>query len=166
MQARIAKQPDRKLWSICDQRWDVLTTNWRSQLPSSIRRPEKAAIKELLRLADTVSGRDVWITVMAMYLLQADDPRLIKNETAFRTQMVRRIRGLSSSSYSHWQGAADGRERRAIRELEPRTVAYLSTMLVELFGTAGVKLTQIERREEEEQRKERLASYDALAEME
>ena len=38
-------------------------------------------------------------------------------------------------------------------------------VLVELFGPAGVKVAQLERREDEERRKERLAYYDALAEV-
>jgi hypothetical protein len=119
----------------------------------------------LVRLADTVSGREVAITTIAMYLLQAHDPRLFKNELGFRTQLVRRVRTLSTASFSHWNGASDGRERRAMKELEPKTVEYLSGLLVELFGPAGLKVAQLERREEEERRKERLAYYEALADV-
>ncbi|WP_334417498.1 MULTISPECIES: hypothetical protein [unclassified Bradyrhizobium] len=125
----------------------------------------RASTKELVRLANTVSGREVAITTIAMYLLQADDPRLFKNETAFRTQLVRRVRGLSSGSFAEWDGAGDGRKRRAMKELEPKTTEYFSGILVELFGPAGVKMVQLERREEEERRKERLAYYDALGEV-
>lgn len=163
--ARIAKQPDAKLWSICDQRWEVLTSSWRSQPPETIFRNIRAGAKELVRMANTVSGREVAITTIAMYLLQAYDLRLFKTEVAFRTQLVRRVRSLSSGSFSAWDGAGDGRQRRAMRELEPKTVEYLSAILVELFGPAGVKVAQLERREEEERRKERLAYADALAEV-
>ncbi|WP_426612489.1 hypothetical protein [Bradyrhizobium sp. McL0616] len=76
-------------------------------------------MKELVRLAATVSGREVAITTIAMYLLQAHDRRLFKNEVGFRSQLVRRVRTLSTTSFSHWSGASDGRERRAIKELEP-----------------------------------------------
>ncbi|KRR17804.1 hypothetical protein CQ14_37555 [Bradyrhizobium lablabi] len=69
VQARIAKQPDAKLWSICDQRWEVLIRDWRSQPPKTIFRFVRASTNELLQLANTVSGRDVAITVIAMYLL-------------------------------------------------------------------------------------------------
>jgi hypothetical protein len=162
---RIAKQPETKLWSICDQRWDVLTTSWRSQPPDTIYRFVRAATRELVRLADMVSGREVAITTIAMYLLQAHDPRLFKSEIGFRTQLVRRVRSLSSTSFSHWSGAGDGRERRAMREMEPKTVEYLSGLLVELFGPAGLRVAQLERREEEERRKEQLAYYDALGEV-
>lgn len=162
---RIAKQPDAKLWSICDQRWEVLTSSWRSQPPDTIYRFVRAGTKELVRLADTVSGREVVITTIAMYLLQAHDPRLFKAEAAFRAQLVRRVRSLSSGSFSEWGGAGDGRQRRAMRELEPKTVEYLSSVLVELFGPAGLKIAQLERYEEEERRKERLAYYDALGEV-
>ena len=165
VQARIAKQPEAKLWSICDQRWDVLTSSWRSQPPKTIFRFVRASTKELLRLANTVSGRDVAVTTIAMYLLQAHDPRLFKSEAAFRTQLVRRVRGLSSGSFAEWDGAGDGRKRRAMKELEPKTTEWFSGILVELFGPAGLKVAQLERREEEERRKERLAYYDALAEV-
>lgn len=166
VQARITKQPDAKLWSVLDRRWDVVTTKWRAELPTTIYRYVRAGMKELVRLADTVSGREVAVTIIAMYLLQDHDPRLFKNEAGFRTQLARRVRGLSSTSFSHWSGAGDGRERRAMKELEPKTVAYLSALLVKLFGPAGVRVAQLERREEEEQRKERLAFYDALGEVE
>ncbi|MBR0991029.1 hypothetical protein JQ580_09930 [Bradyrhizobium japonicum] len=122
-------------------------------------------MKELVRLADTASGRDVAVTVIAMYLLQDYDPRLFKNEMGFRTQLVRRVRSLSGTSFSHWSGASDGRDRRAMKELEPKTAEYLSSLLVRLFGPAGVRVAQLERREEEEQRKERLAYYAALGEV-
>jgi hypothetical protein len=161
--ARIAKQPDASLWSICDQRWDMLTAEWRSQPPPTIHRAVRAGARELVRLADTVSGRDVAITVIAVYLLQAHDPRMFKGEAGFRAQLVRRVRGLSSGSFSEWNGAGDGRKHRAMKELEPKTVEYLSGLLVELFGPAGLKIAQLERREEEERRKERLAYADALA---
>ncbi len=165
VQARIAKQPEAKLWSICDQRWDALTSSWRAQPPSTIHRAVRAGNKELVRLADTASGREVAVTTIAMYLLQAYDPRLFKNETAFRAQLVRRVRGLSSTSYGEWDGAGDGRKRRAMQELEPKTTEYLSGILVELFGPAGVKVAQLERREEEERRREQLEYHTALREM-
>ncbi|MDA9441639.1 hypothetical protein XH98_21640 [Bradyrhizobium sp. CCBAU 51745] len=166
VQARIAKRPDAKLWAVLDQRWDIVTTKWRAELPTTLYRYVRAGMKELLRLADTVSGRDVAVTVIAMYLLQDYDPRLFKDEAGFRTQLVRRVRTLSSTSFSHWSGASDGRERRAMKELEPRTAEYLSGLLVELFGPAGVRVAQVEKREEEDQRKERLAYYEALGEVE
>ena len=165
VRARIAKQPEAKLWSICDQRWDVLTSSWRSQPPRTIFRYVRASTKELLRLANTVSGRDVAVTTIAMYLLQAHDPRLFKNETAFRTQLVRRVRGLSSASFGEWDGAGDGRKRRAMKELEPKTTEWFGGILVELFGPAVVKVAQLERREEEGRRNERLSYFDALREV-
>jgi hypothetical protein len=165
VQARIAKQPDARLWIICDQRWDILTSSWRSQPPTTIFRYVRASAKELVRLANTVSGREVATITIAMYLLQADNPRHFKSETAFRTQLVRRVRSLSSASFAEWDSAGDGRKRRAMKELEPKTTEYFSGILVELFGPAGLKVAQLERREEEERRKERLAYYDALGEV-
>ena len=165
VRARIAKQPEAKLWSICDQRWGVLTSSWQSQPPPTIFRHVRAGAKELVRLANTVSGREVAITIIAMYLLQAYDPRLFKSEAAFRTQLVRRVRSLSGTSFAEWDGAGDGRKRRAMKDLEPKTAEYLSAILVELFGPAGLKVAQLERREEEERRKERLAYYESLGEV-
>ena len=165
VQARIAKQPEAKLWSICDQRWEVLTSSWKSQPPATIFRHVRAGAKELVRLANTVSGREVAVTTIAMYLLQAHDPRLFKSETAFRTQLVRRVRGLSSGNFAEWDGAGDGRKRRAMKELEPKTTEGFGGILVELFGPAGVKVAQLERREEEGRRNERLSYFDALREV-
>ncbi|MEK9285688.1 hypothetical protein MTR72_39880 [Bradyrhizobium sp. ISRA442] len=165
VQARIAKQPEAKLWSICDQRWEAWTSSWRSQPPTTIYRFVRSAAKELVRLADNTSGREVAITTVAMYLLQEHDPRLFKSEAAFRAQLVRRVRSLSTASFSEWDGAADGRTRRAMKLLEPRTTEYLGGVLVELFGQAGVRVAQLEKREEEERKKAVLALHSALAEV-
>jgi hypothetical protein len=100
-----------------------------------------------------------------MYLLQEYDPRLFKSDAAFRTQLVRRVRSLSSSSFSEWDGAADGRKRRAMKGLEPKTTEYLGSLLVELFGTAGVRVAKLERHDDEERRKATLALNAALKEV-
>lgn len=165
VRARIAKQPDASLWSICDQRWDILTAEWRSQPPQTIHRAVRAGAKELVRLADTVSGRDVAVTVIAIYLLQAHDPHMFRGEAGFRAQLVRRVRGLSSGSFAEWNGAGDGRKHRAMKELEPKTVEYLSGLLVELFGPAGLKIAQLERKDQDEEKKATFAFHEAMAEI-
>ncbi len=165
VEERIAKQPDASLWSICEQRWNTLTHEWRSHPPHTIFRPVRAGAKELVRLADTVSARDVMVTLIAFYLLQDNDPRLFKNETGFRTQLVRAIRSLSGGSYNNWDGAADGRKRRAMKELDPHTVKYLSGLLAELMGPAGLKVAQLERKEEAQRREDTLKFYAAMNEV-
>jgi hypothetical protein len=165
VEERIAKQPDASLWSICEQRWNMLADEWRSQPPKTIYRFVRAGARELVRLADTVSARDVMVTLIAFYLLQDHDPRLFKNETGFRTQLVRAIRSLSSGSYSEWDGASDGRKRRAMKELDPHTVKYLSGELAVILGPAGLKVAQLERKEEEERRQATLAFYAAMSEV-
>ncbi|MEW6640647.1 MAG: hypothetical protein AB1586_09100 [Pseudomonadota bacterium] len=166
VQARIAKQPDAKLWSICDQRWEIATSTCRTNPPATWLRHVRAGNKELVRLADTVSGRDVAVTTIAMYLLQAHDPGLFKSEAGFRRQLVRRVRSLSNGSFSRWNGASDGRQRRAMKELEPRAAEYLSNLLVMLFGAAGLKVVRLEQREEEERRRDQLAYLSAVGEVE
>ncbi len=163
VQARIAKQPEAKLWSICDQRWDAWTSSWRSLPPTTIYGYVRAAAKELVRLADNVTGREIAITTVAMYLLQEHAPQLFKSEAAFRTQLVRRVRSLSPASFSEWDGAADGRKRRAMKGLDPRATEYLGGVLVELFGPAGVRMAQLELREEEKKKQAVLALHAALA---
>jgi hypothetical protein len=142
-----------------------LTSEWRSQPPSTIYRYVRAAAKELVRLADNVSGREVAITTIAMYLLQEYEPRLFKSDAGFRAQLVRRVRSLSPASFSQWDGAADGRKRRAMKGLEPKTTEYLGSLLVELFGTAGVRIAKLERHDDEEKRKATLALSAALKEV-
>jgi hypothetical protein len=162
VEERIAKQPDANLWSICEKRWNMLAETWRAEPPKTIYGPVRAGAKELVRLADTVSARDVMVTLIAFYLLQDNDPRLFKSETGFRTQLVRAIRSLSGGSFADWDGASDGRKRRAMKELDPHTVKYLSGVLAELLGPAGLKVAQLERKEEEERRQATLAFYAAL----
>lgn len=162
---RIAKQPEASLWSVCDQRWDMFTDTLRDDQPKTIYSFVRSAMKELVRLKRSVSGRSVAVTTIAMYLLQQYEPRRFRSEEAFRAQLVRRVRSLSDASFSQWEGASDGRSRRAMKELEPRAVAYTANLLVELFGPAGVKITQLERRDEDERNKGQAAYGAALAEV-
>ena len=162
---RIAKQPGASLWSVCDQRWDMLTDTLRDDPPKTIYRFVRSAMKELVRLKRSVSGRSVAVTTIAMYLHQQHEPRRYRSEEAFRAQLVRRVRSLSDTSFAQWGGASDGRSRKAMKELEPRAVAYMANLLVELFGPAGVKVAQLERRDQEERQKVQTAFGAALAEV-
>jgi hypothetical protein len=100
-----------------------------------------------------------------MYLLHYEHPRLFRSEAAFRTQMVRRVRSLASHNFRQAYGAADGRRRRVLSEPTPRVVTILGEWLVELFGPAGVRIAQMEKRDAEREREERNAFHLALAEL-
>jgi hypothetical protein len=101
---------------------------------------ERIAAREVVKLAEHVEPREVVETVLAMFLLEQDQPRRFRSDPAFRTQLVRRTRGLSEVNAGTWYDAATGKTKRAYKELAPRANAVLGQWLAELFGGAASTL--------------------------
>jgi len=65
-------------------------------------RYKRLAAYELRRLADHVTPERVIETVLAIYLMQDQDPRRFRSDTVFWTQLVRRVRGLTKANAGVW----------------------------------------------------------------
>jgi hypothetical protein len=164
--AHIEKNATSTMWDVCDRRWQGMVRFAQCNLAQRVYvRHERQAAQEVLRLNSAAQGRDIAILTAALYLLQYERPNLFRSEQAFRAQLVRRVRTLNPANFLTGFGATDGRERRVIRELPPRTVRVLAAWLVELFGPVGVKLARVEQQEAEEKRKRDAEFKTAMSEI-
>jgi hypothetical protein len=114
-------------------------------------------------LADHVEAREVIETALAMYLLESYDPRQFRSDAAFRTQLVRRLRGLTEANAGVWYDRSTGKTKRAYRELPPRSVACMADWLVTAFGVVGIYIARLERMDWVKEAEERKALHTALA---
>jgi len=164
--ARLEQNKDKPLLTQLEARWRAVITmagriREEARAKPMVRFRREAAI-EVLRLGQTVDARDIVETVLAIYVMQDQEPRRFKGDQAFRTQLVRRVRGLTILNADTWPDPATGREKRVYRDLAPRTVTVLSQWLAEALGAAGVHFAKLERQDHERRQREQDAYYEAL----
>jgi hypothetical protein len=125
----------------------------------------EAAI-ETLRIAKGVQPRDLIETVLAMYVMQDQEPRRFKGDQAFTTQLVRRVRGLTRLNADSWIDTKTGKRKLVYRDLNQRTVTVMGGWIAEALGPAGLMFARLERKDHEKKQEELLAFRDALEGME
>ena len=128
-------------------------------------RYNRLASQEIMKVGTYVPAKEVVDTVLAMYLLQELDPRRFRSDTAFWTQLVRRVRGLTSLNTGRWASPKTGKVKTASKDLAPRVTEAVAFYLREALGGAGVSLAHVQRVEEERKRDEKLAFYEQLREL-
>ena len=149
VKARIEKNRDNPAWAQLDRRWlDVVDHARRILGQFEAGRAgltvELKAATEVRRVADDGKVRDVVVTALAMFVLQACEPRRFKSDAGFRFQLVRRVRSLGDAhagmSYDH----ASGKTRRVYREVPPQAMALMGQWLAEALGSAGIRVAELE----------------------
>lgn len=170
VQARIERNKDKPLLDALLARWravvsvaEGIATEWSRGKPTV--RQKRLAAQEVLKLHHTVDARHIIGTVLAMYLMQDQEPRRFADERAFRTQLVRRVRGLTTLNATTSFDPETGREKRVYRELSPRVTAIVASWLVEALGVAGLHFAKLEKRDHERKQRELLAFHQTLEEM-
>lgn len=165
VRSRMAERPSLNVWQIADQRWSMWAAQAEKIGTKTIFRHVRLAAHEIAGLRDNVEPRAVVETVLAMYLMLEMEPRRFRSDTAFRTQLVRRVRGLSPANAKEWMDPATGRNKRAYSELPPKVTEVMAGWLVELLGQAGVYLARMERATQSDEQKRSAEFAAALAEV-
>jgi hypothetical protein len=128
-------------------------------------RHEVRAADEIKKLSSGVEPRDIIVTILAMYVMQQRQPRLFRSDTAFSTQLVRRVRGLSDVNVGEWYDSKAQRTRRVYRELPPRVVQVLAPWVASVAGLVGIRIAELEMKEEEARQEEVNTFYRAVSEL-
>jgi hypothetical protein len=129
-------------------------------------RYRREAAVETLRIGKSVEAKDLIETVLAMYVMQDQEPRRFKSDQAFKTQLVRRVRGLTRLNADAWTDAATGRQKLVYRDLSQRTVTIMGDWIAEALGPAGLMFARLERKDHEKKQAALLSFRDALGSME
>lgn len=170
VEARLEKNKDKPLLTRLEARWGALITYAESVREEARSKPmaryRREAAIEMLRIGKNVRPREVIETVLAMYVMQDQEPRRFKNDPAFKTQMVRRVRGLTRLNADSWTDAKTGKSKLVYRDLSQRTITIMSNWIAEALGPAGVMFARLERKDHEKKQEALLAFRDTLGSME
>ena len=96
---------------------------------------EVKACASVVKIAENVEADVVVETALGMYVMLEMDPRRFLSDEAFRFQLVRRIRGLTEVDAGVWWDHKTGRNKKAYRDLSPRSMQIMGDLLVKTFGT-------------------------------
>ncbi|WP_244627304.1 hypothetical protein [Microvirga tunisiensis] len=128
-------------------------------------RHERIAAKEVVKLYDAVPPREIVQTILALFMMQELQPLRFKSDKAFRTQLVRRVRGLTDLNVGSWFDHQTSKTKRAYRELSPRAASVLGQWLAEAFGGAGLHLARLEQVEADKKQEEQRALHASLSQL-
>lgn len=122
---------------------------------------QRKAIGELAKLRE-VEPDVVAEAVLAMYLLQEEQPRVFKSDTAFDFQLARRIRGLTDSNAGVYWDQNKQRTKKVYRDVPPKVTLAMSEYLKAAFGVAALYVAQLEQEEVKSELTEKATLRDAL----
>ena len=148
LRARVAKNPDSPLWPELDLAWRTIVADATATANRQVgNRYERSAAHEILNIDADAPVREIVLTALALFIMWHDRPGRFVDDRAFRMQLARRIRALSSrhrgSRYDH----ATGRQHHIYRELTPKAGAIIGHKLALVFGFAGLQLAKLEEEE-------------------
>lgn len=163
----IARNANNPAWAKLEARWAAVQVHASGIVAASDHgRPcvawEAQAAREVARLAVLVAPRDLLQVVAAMVVVQDVDPRRFRSDQAFRTQVVRRVRGLTEANAIVSTDAVSGKARTTYSDLAPRATAVLGAWLIEAFGLAGTHIARKEREAREARQSAALALHADL----
>lgn len=170
VRARIAKNAGNPTWDTCDARWLAIVDHAQGILGAAQRgvpgnRNERLAASAVLKLAPHVEPRAVVETVLAMYLMQDQEPRRFRSDAAFHTQLVRRVMRLSEVSAGEWPDPNTGRIRRTYRDFAPGAASVIGQWMADALGLAGLHVAKLERADTESARQSKADFHKALADL-
>lgn len=167
---RIRRNLDSPVWEGAEASWlavidqaEVILDGFSAGRAGS--RYERIAAQQVVKLADAVPPREVIEAVFAMFLTLEQQPQRFCSDTAFRTQMTRRVRGLTETNAGEWLDLSTGRRKLAYRELPPKATAILATWIVGALGGLGVHLGKLESRQRHDHQQRQAAMHRAAMEL-
>jgi hypothetical protein len=168
---RIAKNADNPAWKTMEGNWLALVEHAHAELTTHKQgavhiRQHRLAYEEIMKLANHVKPAGVVETIVAMYLMQEQEPRRFRSDDGFRFQLVRRVRGLSEVNRGTWYDNKIGRVKGVYRDLAPKATEYLGELLATTLGAAGLYVARLEQAQAEQLKASRTKLFDELLELE
>ncbi|WP_157064094.1 hypothetical protein [Methylobacterium tarhaniae] len=131
----------------------------------AMNRYKRLAAIEIRKLADHVDPSEIIDTVLAMYLMQELEGRRFRSDNAFWTQLVRRVRGLTTLNAGVRIDPDTRKKRTTYSELPPKSTLAIASYLRSALGSAGVFIAQMVRDDREREEAERRSYFEALTEL-
>ncbi len=164
----VASKDDKVKLDAIDARWDLLVRTC-SDLLTSPRAQEdwkRTAASLIVKLAEEVSARNVWRTVVAMYLMRRDQPRTFRSDRAFHFQLQRRVRTLGTINSGTYYDHKTGKTKKVFKDHPQKTLHQIGLWLEQTLGPVGIHFCHVLDREEETRKKAQEDFRAALASIE
>lgn len=166
VKARMAKNEDSPLWAHLDALWEAIAAEARQEAARPVgNRYQRSAAHEILNIDADSTAREVIITTLAMFMFWKERPARLRSDAAFRLQLARRVRALTSRHTGRVYDHRTGTERRIYREMTPKAGIIIGQKLAIAFGGVGLQLAALDEREREEASKAREAINAAIREL-
>jgi hypothetical protein len=170
VEARKSKNPKSEAWAILESRWATVGEVSRSTLQryaegQASQRYAVQAAKLIRNVGENVEAWTVVKVALAMFILQDQQPRRFTSDEAFDFQLVRRVLRLAPVNAGKYWNQRDGKVKKVYRDVPPRTIRTIATLLKETFGGPGLTLAAKEREEAEKGADERRRLANALGDM-
>lgn len=162
----MAKNPDSPLWGRLDALWGAIAAQARQETIRPVgNRYQRSAAHELLNIDADSTPREIVTTTLAMFVLWHDMPWRFRSDAAFRLQLARRVRALTSRHTGEIYDHRTGKQKRIYREMTPKAGNIIGQKLSSAFGAAGFQLALLDERDREEARKAKDAIATAIKEL-
>ena len=147
--ARQQANPSSPAWPILTDRWAAIVKHSQQTLATyesgiACNRYAISAALQIRTLADSVAPTVVMQTALAMYLLADDRPSRFTCDAGFDFQLVRRVRGLTTTNAGNYWDPKTRKTKRVYKDLPPRVVEVLAGHLKAAFGAGGIQLAAFE----------------------
>ncbi|MGE3992531.1 hypothetical protein [Pseudorhodoplanes sp.] len=164
---RVLKNAENPVWRKAEERWLTVVRLAEGVIGRfASGRPgfawERRAAVEVVKLSQHVAAREIVETTLAVYLMQDLEPRRFCSERAFRTQLVRRVRGLAEVNSGKWLDPGSGKVRRVYDELPPKVTDAIAEWVVAALGGIGVYLAKLESEKARKEEQEAMELAEAL----
>ncbi|MGR9169782.1 hypothetical protein [Rhizobium sp. KDH_Rht_773_N] len=163
---RIDKNPTSPLWPALENAWATIVSDANAVAEKRVgNRYERSAAREILNINADAPAREIVVTALAMFIMWRERPGRFADDRAFRMQLARRVRALSTrhrgSRYVH----ATGQQQAIYREMTPKAGAILGHKLALAFGSPGIQLAELEERERRAAEEEKQTIINAIKEL-
>ncbi|CAO4136211.1 hypothetical protein [Methylorubrum extorquens] len=164
IRAKRAKHPDNKAWLMMEAKWNNLVDRCQETLANIpyMNAYNRRGMREIRKVGIHVEPSKVVDTILGMYLMDYLEGRRFKSDQAFRFQLVRRVRGLTTLNSKSWPDKNGGKPKIAYDKLPPKASKVIATLINESLGSAGATIAKIVKEDDEKERQERLEYYNAL----
>lgn len=147
--ARRKANPEAAFWTILEERWAAVLARSRETLKSwesgkACVRYYVDAARHLQAMGQSMPPAEVVEIALAISMMLTREPHRFNSDRAFNHQLVRRVRGRSSTSLGSYWNHKTQRMQQAYKDLPPRTVQAIAQELRDAFVAVGAQLAGLE----------------------
>jgi hypothetical protein len=171
IEAKLRAHPEWTGIALAKERWREAMRDQRAlhaayfEGGQAMRRWEVRTAQDLIRVDEGVEVKAILVTIAAMFLMAEDMPRLFRDDRAWRYQLVRMVRKLTSTSLGTVYDHRAGKVRGIYRVRREAEVMAFERVITEVFGGLAMALARAVLKDREREQAARAAMTRAIGEV-